>query len=234
MKPANTKMITWLGLLLSFFWLSVAQAEPRIIKVTEKTASTDLTEAKNVTKHNKKTLTEFANKTREAVTSQSIYNDFWIYDSWVTFLDDIDGDNYYSRFLVEFDVDTVYVEAPVYAVVYLGDADEYEAIHVSDTFWVYGENTEDSYVVDSELVSGFPSYDYDILIEIYDADTDELVAFSDGYEDADLAFVSLESQNHDIYQETLVVTSHAHGGSLMLTSLAFVLGMISWRKLRRN
>ncbi len=234
MKLANTKVITLLGLLLSVFWLPAAQAEPRIIKVTEKTASTGLTAPKNGSKHNQKTLSDFANKTREAVTSQSLYNDFWIYDSWVTYLDDIDSDNYYSRFLVEFDVDTVYVEAPVYAVVYLGDTDEYEAIHVSDTFWVYGESTEDSYIVDSELVSGFPSFDYDILVEIYDADTDELVAFSDGYEDADLAFVSLESQNYDTYRETVVVTTHAHGGSVMLSTLTFLAGMIGWRKLKRK
>ncbi|MCW8091733.1 choice-of-anchor H family protein [Alteromonas sp. ASW11-130] len=233
MKPL-LKNLPWLFVLIPFIWLPAAQAEQRIISVSEKMASSDLKAAKPVTRHNKKTLSQFASKTRDEVTSQSIYNDFWVYDSWITLLDDIDGDAYYSRFLVEFDVDTIYVEAPVYAVVYLGDADEYEAIHVSDTFWVHGETTTDSYIVDSELVSGFSAYDYDILIEIYDADTDELVAFSDGYEDADLAFVSLESQNYDIYRETVVVTSHVHGGSVMIASLAFLAAIICWRKIKKS
>ncbi|MCW8107479.1 choice-of-anchor H family protein [Alteromonas ponticola] len=229
-----TKRLSWLLVLTAITWLPTTQAEQRIVKVSEKIASPDLQAAKKYTKQNNKTLSQFSKKTRDEVMSQSIYNDFWIYDSWITLLDDHDGDTFYSRFLVEFDVDTIYVEAPVYAVVYLGDAEEYEAIHVSDTFWVYGETTGDSYIVDSELVAGFRPFDYDILIEIYDADTDELVAFSDGFEDADLALVSLESQNRDIYRETVVVTAHAHGGSILFSSLAFLAVMSGYRMLHKR
>ncbi|NMH59778.1 choice-of-anchor H family protein [Alteromonas ponticola] len=227
------KKLSWSLMLLAGIWIPVTHAEQRIIKVTEKMATTDLQPAKKITKLNNKKLSQFANKTRDEVASQSLYNDFWIYDSWITFLDDFDGDSFYSRFLVEFDVDTIYVEAPVYAVVYLGDADAYEAIHVSDTFWVYGETTGDSYIVDSELVSGFRSFDYDILIEIYDADTDELVAFSDNLDDADLSLVSLESQNYDIYRDTVVVT-RASGGSLMAGALAFLAVAAGWRKYNKR
>lgn len=157
--------------------------------------------------------------------------DFWIYDSWVTLYDDFDYDGFYSRFRVEFDADTVFADVPVYAVIYLGNEDTYESIYVTSEFSIYGEDSHDSLVIDSELMTGFPPYDYDILIELYDAQTEELLAISDGYDDADLAFVSLESTNYDQYQEETVVVVEQHGGAISL-SLLLMVGLVIVLRMR--
>lgn len=141
-------------------------------------------------------------------------NDFWIYDSWATLSNDFDYDGYYSKVTVEFDADTVYSRAYVYGIVYLGIDGVFDSIHVTSVFAIDGDSSLDSFVVESELVSGFPSNDYEILIELYDADTDQLVAFTDGLDDADLAIAPLESENYEVINEPRVVVVEEHGGSL--------------------
>ena len=150
-------------------------------------------------------------------------NEFWIYDSWVSLQHDLDYDGYYSTFSVEFDADTIFVDAPVYAVLYVGQNGVYDAIHVSSEFFIYGEDSSDSFVIESTLVSGFPSYDYDILLELYDAQTEQLVAFSDGYDNAEFAFVPLESETNEYIVEDTVVIVEEHGGSMSWLSLCFII-----------
>ena len=156
-------------------------------------------------------------------------NEFWIYDSWVRLQQDLDYDGYFSTFSVEFDADTIFVDAPVYAVLYLGQNGVYDAIHVSSEFFIYGEDSSDSFVIESTLVSGFPSYDYDILLELYDAQTEQLVAFSDGYDNAEFAFVPLESETNEYIVEDTVVIVEEHGGTLNWATLLFIIATLSLR-----
>lgn len=158
-------------------------------------------------------------------------NQFWIYDSWVGLVQDIDYDGYYSQFSVEFDADTIFANAPVYAVLYLGRNGTYDAIHVSSEFFIYGEDSTDSFVIESTLVSGFPSYDYDILLELYDAQTEQLVAFSDSYDNPEFAFVPLESETNEYVVEESVVIVQEHGGSLSWMTLFFGFLMLLGRAL---
>jgi len=151
----------------------------------------------------------------KSFSSVSMVNntDYWIYDSWVTLDADIDYDGYFSAFTVEFDADTIFANVPVYAVIYLGQDERYQSIHVTSEFSLYGDDSTDGFVVESELISGFPSGDYDILIELYDAYNDELVAFSDAYDDADLSYVSLESNNYEYVVQDTVVVVEEYGGT---------------------
>jgi hypothetical protein len=162
----------------------------------------------------------------------SSVNEFWIYESWVSLQHDLDYDGYFSSFSVEFDADTIFVDAPVYAVLYLGQNGVYDAIHVSSEFFIYGEDSSDSFVIESTLVSGFPSYDYDILLELYDAQTEQLVAFSDGYDNAEFAFVPLESETNEYIVEDTVVIVEEHGGTLNLAALLFIIATLSLRYVR--
>lgn len=171
------------------------------------------------------------NKTLQALTPKSITryeqqtlsnNDFWFYDSWVTVKHDIDFDGYFSTVEVEFDADTVYNRAYVYGIVYLGVGDVFDSIHVTSVFAIDGDASTDSFTIESDLLSGFPSDDYEIMIELYDADTDGLVAITDGFDDADLAFVPLESQNYDVAQSRVVVVEE-HGGSVSIGVLLLML-----------
>ncbi|WP_218312656.1 choice-of-anchor H family protein [Alteromonas antoniana] len=176
----------------------------------------------------KQALETIKGKSRES--SQSLNDtEFWIYDSWVTVQNDYDYDGYYTTLNVEFDADTVFSQVPVYAVIYLGKNEVFDSIHVTSVFNIYGDDSNDAFIIESDLVSGFPPYDYEILIELYDADHDVLVAASDGYWDADLAYVSLESENYDVVEETVVVVEE-HGGALFIPALLGLFGVALYRR----
>ncbi len=154
--------------------------------------------------------------------------DFWIYDSFVSLTADIDYDGYYSSFELEFDVDTIYESAPIYAVIYTATSDEFTPFYTTNIYNINGDNTRDAIIIENNLVTGFPSNDYELMIVIYDADTDEIVAVSDGTDDADLAFLSLESENFE-YIEPVEVIVVEHGGAVgILLILGF--GFAAYRR----
>lgn len=169
------------------------------------------------------------NKSSSDIVISSV-NEFWIYESWVTLEQDIDYDGYHSTFSIEFDADTIFTRAPVYAVLYLGRDGVYEAIHVSSEFYIYSEDSTDTFTIESSLVSGFPPDEYDILLELYDADTEMLVAFTDAYDDAALAYISLESENYEYVVEDTVVIVEEHGGTWTVFSLLLIGGLVFMRR----
>jgi hypothetical protein len=147
-----------------------------------------------------------------------------IYDSFVTFTADIDYDGYYSSFTLEFDVDTIYTSAPIYAVIYTSTSDVFTPFYTTNIYDINGDNTQDAIIIENDLVTGFPSNDYELMVMIYDADTNEVVAVADGTDDADLAYLSLESEDYE-YVETVEVVVVEHGGALdiwLIAGLAFV------------
>ena len=172
-------------------------------------------------------------KVKNAAESTTVLNnEFWIYESWITLENDIDYDGYHSTFSIEFDADTIFNQVPVYAVLYLGANGAYDAIHVSSEFYIYGEDSTDTFTIESTLVSGFPPNEYDILLELYDAETEELVAFTDGYDDGALAFVPLESENNEYTVEETVVIVEEHGGTWSAVSLFCLVLVAIGKKLK--
>ncbi|MDU0354239.1 choice-of-anchor H family protein [Paraglaciecola aquimarina] len=138
---------------------------------------------------------------------------FWLYDAWVTFHLDADRDGFYSHFTVEFDADTQFNRAKVYARLYLARGDIFKEYHTTSDFMIYADSNNDSFAVESELLSGFPAADYEVLIELYDANTNQLVATLDGNNDADLYLLPLESENYEqVYIEPVVVVHKSGGG----------------------
>jgi len=156
--------------------------------------------------------------------------DFWIYDSYVTLTADIDYDGYFSSFTLEFDVDTIYQSAPIYAVIYTSTSEEFTPFYTTNIYNIYGDNTQDAIIIENDLVTGFPSNEYELMVVIYDADTDEVLAVSDGTDDADLAYLSLESENYE-YVETVEVVVVEHGGALGVWLFAG-LGFAAYRRLK--
>jgi hypothetical protein len=154
--------------------------------------------------------------------------DFWIYDSFVSLVEDIDYDGYYSSFKLEFDVDTVYQSAPIYAVIYTTTSGVFKPFYTTDIFNINGDNTRDAIIIENDLVTGFPSNDYELMIVIYDAATNEIVAVSDGTDDADLAFLSLESANFE-YTEPVEIVVVEHGGAIGVL-LIIGLGLLAYRR----
>lgn len=153
-------------------------------------------------------------------------HEFWLYDAWVTLVRDIDADGYYSSLKLEFDADTIYQHADVYARLYLQRGDTLYEYHVTSVFHIDGESEGDSLIVETDLLEGFPGYDYHIVIELYDADTDGLVAVRSDIEDADLTLVPLESRDNEFIPETVVVVTEEHGGSLGFVVLLLTLGVV--------
>lgn len=175
-------------------------------------------------------VSAFSSKKRSA-ESVVVNTDYWIYDARVERRYDADHDGYYSRLAVVFDADTIYAEVPVYAVLYLGDADAYYPVHTSSDFFIYGESSHDEFIVETDLISGFRPDDYDILIELYDAQTEALLAVADHTTDADLSYVPLESENYDRTGHDVVVEVREHGGSVYWPFLTGLLGITLWRGL---
>lgn len=162
---------------------------------------------------------------------KALYHDFWIFDAWVEFYSDEDRDGYFNHFSVEFDADTEYNSAEVYARLYLGKDEVFKEFHTTSSFNIFADSSSDSFVVESELLNGFSPAEYEVLIELYDAYSDELVAVFDGNDDADLYLLSLESEE---YESVKVIVVEEHGGSLSLLSLLLLPLLIVKRLVKKH
>lgn len=200
-----------LSLLAPLALASEPQTETSV-RVTETLHVPDLNASQNAAKarHKKVALADLSGKSGEQLRRTESVG-YWFYDAWLTLYTDRDSDGYFSAFDLEFDADTDYYRAPVYAIVYLGTNDYYDPFHVTDVFELYGDSSDDSVLLENELLNGYPSNDYDILIELIDAQTDLHVATVDAYSDADLSYQSMESSDYDIPVTAVVV--ERHGGS---------------------
>ena len=172
-----------------------------------------------------------------AVAASTLF-DFWIYDADVVLFSDDDRDGHFYGIDLLFDADTIYSVADVYAVVYLSyEGGPWNEYAVTDDFTIFGADSDDEYVLITELMSGYPTGDYDILIELFDAyDSSYLAAF--GPEDSSaLSFLPLEDFNRDtpVVTEVSVSVSHGSGGgSASLVLMLALLLIIVRRSLRRT
>ncbi|MFQ6005737.1 MAG: choice-of-anchor H family protein [Woeseia sp.] len=181
---------------------------------------------------------------------QSAGNDFWFYTADVVLFNDDDFDGFYWGIDLLFDADTYYDAADVYAVAYLSfEGGPWNEYAVTDTFTIFGATSDDEYVLVTELMSGYPTGYYDILIELFDAyDGAFLASFGPG-DTSELSLLPLEDFNRDDpLFDVPVVVSHGGGGSadwwLLSAMLLLWLGItlrndrkrrqeaeIRWRKL---
>jgi len=164
-----------------------------------------------------------------AAVTQAANPNFWFYDADIQLFSDLDNDGYYFGIDLWFDADTSYSVAEVYAVLYLsyeyGPWNEYAE---TEDFTLYGTASSDDYVVETELISGYPTGNYDILIELFDAyDGTYLASF--GPEDtSELSLLPLEDSTRDTPtgSQTQVVVNSGGGGA---TGLLFLLGLLAVR-----
>lgn len=163
-------------------------------------------------------------------------NDFWFYTADVELFNDHDRDGYYHGIDLYFDADTYYTYAEVYAVVYLSlEGGPWNEYAVTENFTLWGASSDDDYVIVTELLSGYPSGSYDLLIELFDAWDDSFLAWYGPDDTPELAFLPLEDANRDVADtpDVIVVNNHHGGGSVAwLTILA--LGLAALAKRRRG
>jgi len=161
--------------------------------------------------------------------------DFWFYDADVELFHDQDQDGFYYGIDVLFDADTYFTAAEVYAVLYLslegGVWNEYAA---TENFTILGASPDDDYVVITELVAGYPTGSYDILIELFDAYDDSFVAMIGPDDTPELAFLPLEdSERDEPFAAPTIVINDGGGGSLgVVLLLLFTCLSIGFRRHR--
>ena len=171
--------------------------------------------------------------------AQAVANDFWIFDADVVLFGDDDADGYFFGIDLLFDADTIYSSAPVYAVLYLslngGPWNEYAA---TEDFLIEGATAADEYVVVTELQSGYPTGDYDLLIELFDADTGEFLTDFGPEGSSSLSFLPLEDFNRDapVFDTPVTVTRvrGGGGGSAAVWWLASLALAVAMRHARRR
>lgn len=170
--------------------------------------------------------------------NQSANEEFWFYSADIVLFGDADFDGFYSGIDLLFDADTIYSEADVYAVVYLSfEGGPWEEYAVTDTFTIFGASDNDDYSVVTDLVSGYPTGSYDVLIELFDAFNDDFLAFIGPDDTSELSFLPLEDIARDTPPETttVVINTESGGGAAGLWTLSgLILLFLSTRLIRRT
>lgn len=166
--------------------------------------------------------------------TQSPNTDFWFYDVDVQLFSDFDNDGYYYGIDLWFDADTVYSAADVYAVIYLsyeyGPWNEYA---VTEDFTIFGTAASDDYVIETELLAGYETGSYDILIELFDAYDGSFIADIGPESSAELSLLPLEDAGRDSVGETRIVVYTEGGGSPgWPLLLALIVGCVLTRRRR--
>jgi len=129
---------------------------------------------------------------------KAAYGDSWVYEATTEVFSDGDGDGYYRYLRVRFDADTIYTYSYIYAEIYLSaDGTAWEHLYSTQDFAVWGSDPDDDYEVETELVSGYSTGLYDVLIELYDADTGELVDEFGPNESPEFSLLPLEDSVRD-------------------------------------
>lgn len=158
--------------------------------------------------------------------SRTPNTDFWFYTADVELFADNDRDGYFHGIDLLFDADTFFAIADVYAVVYLSlDGGPWVEYAETETFTIFGQSPNDEYVIVTELVAGYPTGSYDVLVELFDAFDDTFVADYGPENTSELAFLPLEDAERDApgIAPTPIVVNHGGGGAADMPTL-FVLG----------
>ena len=157
--------------------------------------------------------------------------EFWFYLADVVLYNDHDGDGYFNGIDLLFDADTYFDSADVYAVVYLSfEGGPWNEYAVTDNFTISGASGDDEYNIVTELVSGYPSGSYDMLIELYDGWDDSFLAWIGPDETPELAFLQLEDQYRDAPDVPEVVVVEQGGGSLGWWTILLLLTAVAVRR----
>jgi len=161
--------------------------------------------------------------------------DFWFYSADVELFNDHDRDGYYHGIDLLFDADTYFAIADVYAVVYLSlDGGPWNEYAATEDFTLFGSSSEDDYVIVTELLAGYPSGSYDVLIELFDAYDNAFLAYYGPDDTSELAFLPLEDADSDVADvpNVTVVNHHHGGGGSTSVALILLLALVALRRLR--
>jgi MYXO-CTERM domain-containing protein len=161
----------------------------------------------------------------------------WIYTATTDFYVDADGDGYYRFLRVQLDADTIHTQMDVYAEIYLSaDGESWELLYATKDFSIWGTDDDDDYEVETELVSGYTTGLYDVLVELYDSDTGEFLDEFGPNESPDFSLLPLEDSGRDgivVTQPPItIIEEHGGGGAVSWLALAGLAGALALRRRR--
>lgn len=168
-----------------------------------------------------------------AVSAKDAYY-YRVYDAYTELVYDDDGDGHYHYFKLTFDADTDHLAADVYARLYLSlEGGPWQEYFITNVFTLIGASGVDDYEVKTELVSGYPTGYYDLLIELYEAQYDEHIASFGPFESSALSLLPLEDLEHDNDFPALpgpaISSSSGGGGNLGLVTLLCLWSIVLYR-----
>jgi len=172
-------------------------------------------------------------------TSYHYGGDIIVFDAFTTLISDFDEDGFYHRFSVGIDADTIFSTSWVYVDLYLSyEGGPWNYYASSSDFHIHGDSEQDIYVVETELAEGFPAGYYDIRIELFDAESGELLHIYGPYDDDSLSALPLEDSIYDDVHFTTGVTTEVivagHGGLGWMFIVAMVLAGLARNRFNRN
>jgi hypothetical protein len=128
------------------------------------------------------------------------FSDFYIYGATSTLRADRDGDGYHAEFRVRFDADVLVGDAWVYARLYLRRAGESQWFLYRETedFHIEGQTSRDEYYVTTTLDAGYPTAEYDVLIDLYESGFSGIVATLGPADSGALSYLPLEEAGLDV------------------------------------
>ena len=98
-----------------------------------------------------------------------------------------------------------------------------------------GATSDDEYVLVTELVSGYPTGDYDLLIELFDSFDGAFLADFGPEDTSELSFLPLEDANRDDpHFDNPVVVVHSGGGATGWLMISMMLLLLLGTALRNN
>ena len=136
---------------------------------------------------------------------------------------------------MRFDADSIFDEVWLYAEIYVSaDGTAWEHLYSTQDFLIEGTSPDDDYEVETELVSGYSTGRYDVLIELYDADTGELVdEYGPNENPTEFELLPLEDSGRDgavIALPPVTYTDDGGGGAFSWLGVLGLLGALGLRR----
>lgn len=160
--------------------------------------------------------------------------DFLIFEAFSEVFYDFDGDGYFHGFAVTFDADVSEGWADVYAELYLSrNGGPWNRYFTTRVFSIQGADSADAYEVVTDLDIGYPTGDYDVLIELYDAESGDFLTDFGPADTSALAWLPLEDAEFDAPHYGYGYATHGGGGSGPAL-LIFIALLAAWRQRQRE
>lgn len=119
-----------------------------------------------------------------------------LYDLWINFQRDNDGDGFYQQFEIFFDIDSRYSNTRIYVTGQL-DNGATTPLFRTEPFTVSGATGSDTYSATVLLTDGYPSTDYALTLRVYDAQTNALLLTAGPNQHQQLNQLFLEDAERD-------------------------------------